>query len=172
MDSILVGALIATVTVAAASDIRSRTIPNRLTVAALGIALLSRMLLGGGSLLEGLLGFGLAVAVLLPLFRAGVVGGGDAKLLMAVGAFLGPAGFLTALLASALAGGVLSLVEAARRGAVLPVLLNTGGLLRYYATFGRSGENVSPAGPATISVPYGVAIAIGSLAAVYIGGGG
>jgi prepilin peptidase CpaA len=109
--------------------------------------------------------------ITVPLFAVRAVGGGDAKLLMAVGAFLGPQGFLLAGLFTAIVGGVMSLVECARRGVLIPLLLNTGGLARFYLTLGRGGERVSLATSGAISVPYGVAIALGSVAALLLGGG-
>jgi prepilin peptidase CpaA len=155
---------------AAVADVRTRRIPNLLTASGLLLALALRLPVGDGAFLQGLLGAALAFAVMLPLFALRGVGGGDAKLLIMVGAFLGPKGFLVALAATALAGGVLSLAVVARQGVLLPVLYNTGGLAKWVFTAGRSGERVTLASPGSVSVPYGVAIAAGALVALYIGG--
>ena len=56
------------------------------------------------------LGFGIGAA----LFALGAFGGGDAKLLAGIGACLGPWVLLAALVPIAVAGGVLSLIAAAR----------------------------------------------------------
>jgi prepilin peptidase CpaA len=152
-------------------DVRTRRIPNGLTATAVMVALALRAVLGAGPLIDGVFGAGLALALLLPLFALGGVGGGDAKLLVAVGAFLGPKGFLVALLATAIAGGLLSTAYAARRGVILPVLLNTRELLRYVFTGGRSGERTTLEAPGTLSVPYGIAIAAGALFALWYEGG-
>jgi prepilin peptidase CpaA len=167
--SALDAGLIAVVLVGVWTDVRTRRIPNGLTVAALLAALAVRAVLGLAALLDGVLGTGLAFALLLPLFALGGVGGGDAKLLVAVGAFLGPKGFLIALLATAVAGGVMSLVYAIRRGVILPVILNTGGLLKYVVTAGRGGERITLETQGALSVPYGVAIAAGAIFAVWFG---
>jgi prepilin peptidase CpaA len=156
---------------AALSDLRTRRIPNALTVGAFALALVLRSFLGAEALVGGLLGAGLALVVVLPLFAMRGVGGGDAKLLVMVGAFLGPGEFVPALLASALVGGAMSLIVAARRGVILPVLLNTGGLVTWIFTLGWRGERTTLVSPGVVSVPYGVAIAIGSVAALYMGGG-
>jgi prepilin peptidase CpaA len=165
------GALVVTVVLAAVSDLRTRRIPNALTSTAFLSALLLRALLGGGALVDGLLGAGLALAIMLPLFAMRGVGGGDAKLMIVVGAFLGPQGLLLALLVTALVGGAMSLVAVARGGVLLPVLYNTSGLLKWVFTLGGRGERTTLASPGAVSVPYGVAIAIGSIVALFIGGG-
>jgi prepilin peptidase CpaA len=68
--------------------------------------------------LGGLLGGGIALLLLLPLFAMGGIGGGDAKLLVMVGAFLGVKPFLAALLATAVFGGAMALF--ARSGRASP----------------------------------------------------
>jgi prepilin peptidase CpaA len=122
-------------------------------------------------LATGLLGICLALTVLLPLFAMGGVGGGDVKMLAAVGAFLGPQQLLVALLATALAGGAMAVVYASMRGVILPALLNTRGLLTYVLTGGRSGERTTLQTEGAVSVPYGVAIAAGTLFALWYGAG-
>lgn len=167
----LIAALVVVLLISVWTDVRTRRIPNGLTVTAVLLALALRAVIGAGPLLDGLLGAGAAFAVLLPLFALGGMGGGDAKLLIAVGAFLGPHGFLVAILATAIAGGLLATGYAVRRGVILPVLLNTRGLLKYVFTAGRSGERTTLEMANTLSVPYGVAIAAGTLFALWYGGG-
>jgi prepilin peptidase CpaA len=164
-------ALVSALGIAAWTDVRSRRIPNALTVTLFAAALLLRAAAGGGMLVEGLLGAGLALLVVLPLFAVRGVGGGDAKLLIAAGAVLGPAGFLYALLFTALAGGALAVYAAVRSGALLPVLFNTGDLIKYWLSFGRRGQRSSLATPGILSVPYGVAIGLGCVAALFVRGG-
>jgi hypothetical protein len=53
---------------------------------------------------------------------------------------------------------------AARRGVLLPVLLNTRELGIWLLTLGRKGERVKLGSPGAVAFPFGVAIAIGSLA--------
>jgi prepilin peptidase CpaA len=99
----------------------------------------------------------------LPFFVLGVLGGGDAKLLMAAGAFLGPRELLPALLLVASIGGIIGALDAARRGILLPVLYNCGDILKNWATLGRRGSNRSLATADALAIPYGVAIALGVL---------
>jgi prepilin peptidase CpaA len=171
MDLILKGALLFAVTVAAVLDVRSRRIPNVLTVWALALALTVRGLAGGGALLPGLLGLAAAAVITIPLFGLRVLGGGDAKLLIAVGAYLGPQGVMIALLGTGVAGGVMAIFVSARRSMLLPALLNAGDLIRSVATFGRTGTAARMPSPMSGSLPYGVAIAVGTIAAVLLGAG-
>ena len=93
----------------------------------------------------------------------GVLGGGDGKLLMAIGAYMGGRELLGALLVIASVGGIVAVIDAGRKGVLLPVLYNTGGILKHWATFGRRGNNRSLSSAGALAIPYGVAIAIGGL---------
>ena len=101
----------------AAIDLRSRRIPNLLTgsAAALGV-LLSISGCVQLSVTSALLGFAVGGALMLPGYILGGTGGGDVKLLAAVGAFLGPALVARTFVFSALAGGVLAIGVAWSRG--------------------------------------------------------
>jgi prepilin peptidase CpaA len=144
------------------SDVRSRRIPNWITVAGMLAGLGFHAMLGVRALGVGALGLAAAFVVALPLFVSGALGGGDAKLLMVVGAFFGPVDVLLASLVIAVVGGALALGEAARRGALGPVLAACGHLLlRWVLTGGRGAGGL--AATQRLSVPYGVAISAGSV---------
>lgn len=158
----MIGAVLLAVLCAACwTDLTTRRIPNWVTVPGMALGIGLHALEGFGPMAGAVLGVAFAFAVALPFFLAGVLGGGDAKLLMAVGGFFGPAEFVYAALAIALAGGVLGLVEAARRGVLRSVLTSCGRLLVGWATFGpRAGFVLAPRQP--LSMPYGLAISAGS----------
>jgi prepilin peptidase CpaA len=149
--------------VAAWTDYRSRRIPNALTMSGLAVALLLRAVVGPDAIIEGLVGVLLALVLTLPLLMLGVMGGGDAKLLMAIGAFMGPTHFLWAGILIAIIGGMIAVVDAGRKGVLLPVLFNCGQIMKHWATFGRRGANRSFATVGALTIPYGVAIAAGAL---------
>ncbi len=121
----MISAVFTVVLLAAAwSDYRLRRIPNALTVSGLAIALGFRALLGWEPFIDGLVGALLALVLTLPFLMLGVMGGGDAKLLMAIGGFMGPRDFLSAGILIAIIGGIMAVVDAGRRRALLPVLFN------------------------------------------------
>ena len=164
MEFVTTAAFVAVMAVAGVLDLRTRRIPNWLTLGGLAVALLLRGLTGTGPLLDGLAGaaFGLVTGLLLFMLRA--LGGGDGKLLMTAGAFFGFAPMVGALLAIGILGGLLGVVEAVRRGVILPALYNAGGMLMRWATLGRAGSARTLESPGAVKVPYGVAIAAGAIA--------
>lgn len=155
--------LFALVAAAAVSDLRTRRIPNLLTVGGVAVALALRSPLGGAAVLDGAAGAGVVLLAGVPLFAAGALGGGDVKLLVAVGAFAGWSGLLPTVLAIGIMGGVLALAEAARRGVLRAVVVSTGRLALSLASFGRYGARTDLRSPAAVTVPYGVAIAAGTI---------
>ena len=161
-------ALVTLLVLSAALDLRTRRIPNVLTVSGFMIALALRSAVGGGAVLDGLQGAGIALLVVLPFFALGALGGGDLKLLVAVGAFMGPRQFLYALLATALVGVVLAVGESIRRGALGSLVINTYSLGTHILTGGRSGHRSTVASPGAVTVPYGLAIALGSLSVWFL----
>ena len=101
---------------AAAYDLRSRRIPNALTVGlllcALALSAAGFHPLGWG---QAAFGMGAAIVISMPLFAKGLLGGGDAKLFIGLGATLGLWPFLIFFAGTSVAGGVLAL-RARRRG--------------------------------------------------------
>jgi prepilin peptidase CpaA len=110
---------------------------------------------------------GLAVGLLLffPLYLMRAMGAGDVKLLAMVGTFLGPLDTFYAALASMIAGGMLSIVWVLWHGKTLRMLQNLTALLplELGAVGGSSsGLRIEPSASAG-KLPYGVAIAIGTI---------
>ena len=156
--------LAAGLTTASALDFRSRRIPNVLTagMAVTGLAL-SAAHVSGVSAVASVLGIVVGVLLMLPGHLLGATGGGDVKLMGAVGAFVGPTLVITAFLATAVAGGVLALVVAVRRGRVGATLAQTGRLV----TDRKSAQPLIQGAGAANRFAYGPAIAIGTLLVVF-----
>jgi prepilin peptidase CpaA len=129
-DAFVVAAVTTATLVAAIVDLRTRRVPNTLTgsVALLGIGT-AALGLGRISLLASVAGCLVGLALMLPGHLLGATGGGDVKLLAAVGTMLGPGATLRAFLATAIAGGLIAIVVAVRRGRLAATLVGTGALL-------------------------------------------
>lgn len=151
------------VAMAAWTDVRSRRIPNEIVVTGFGAALLLRALVGFDAHVDGLQGAGLAFLVVLPLFALRGIGGGDAKMLIMVGAFMGPERLVPALLVTAVVGGVMAVAAMVRQRVAVRVLRSTAGLVAYGLTLGRAGTRATVDMPGAVTVPYGVAIAVGAV---------
>ena len=167
MDLSAVG-LVLTVAFGAAFDVGTRRIPNFITVGGLAVALVLRLSIGGvEGFVGGLLGALLAFLISFPLFMLKGMGGGDVKLLTAVGAFLGPYSTFVALLATALVGGVLAIVVSLRHGRLGSSLSGTFLVMRGLALKAVSGGEVDAVPTleteGAVTVPYGVAIAVGAV---------
>jgi prepilin peptidase CpaA len=155
---------------AAVVDVRSRRIPNVLTFGtALAAFVYHALTAGWHGLALSLGGWAIGLALFLPMFLLRGMGAGDVKLLGAVGAWLGPLGALYAGLYSVLAGGVLALIVGAARGYLGKAFSNLWGLVAFWRTAGIQplpGLTIEDAaGP---RLAYGVAIAAGTLAVVWL----
>ncbi len=144
MLSILLTILLA---VALYFDVRTRRIPNLLTLGGVLFGFLGSGIAEGWQGLEQS-GWGLLIAGMIGFFfwSARLIGGGDHKLLIAVGAFVGHPHIITTLAAVALVGGLQAMIWllAARRK--MPA--------RSFRELSRS-----------VRLPYSVSIALGTLVA-------
>jgi len=148
--------------VAVATDLWWRRIPNALTLAtaALGIALaaLGQSGLTPASALGGCLA---GLLLMLPGHLVGGTGAGDVKLMAALGCVLGPQRILAAFLYSAVAGGIVALFIATRRRR-LARTIRTASRLVLQPGVTRKAVEAEEAGN---RFPYGPAIAAGSVLA-------
>lgn len=155
---------------AALLDLRSRRIPNTLTYPAVIVAFGLRALSGNLHLLvPGLLGLAVGFLLILPAYLFKAMGAGDLKLMAALGAFLGPKAILTVFLNSLIAGGLIALMYLALRGELMVGLRNALGLvarlLRKRSAYVPPEQEWTSIG----KIPYGVAIAIGTVSALLPG---
>lgn len=150
------------VLVAAWTDVRTRTIPNSLTVPAAALGLFASAAGGLGGIVWSVGGWVTGLAVFLPVYLLRGLGAGDVKLLAACGAWLGPVGTLHAAILAAITGGALAIATAVASGALPRVLTNIGTLIQFWAVMG-----VRPFPALTLEhasgprLPYAVPIAIG-----------
>lgn len=164
LHATLLYATIALAIAAAVHDVVARTIPHWTIVGIAGAGLLLRISDGGLAPALGVDAVILSGALL--LWRAGCLGGGDAKLLGAVALVLPPALLLTSMLATAISGALLALpyivlcdrIGTRRRGGrTVPLLTRIWRAERFRLNRG---------GP----LPYGVAIAFGTVLTLWSNG--
>jgi Flp pilus assembly protein protease CpaA len=172
------GVFIGSSMVAAVDYVRYRRIPNALTFPLLVAGLIWSALFSGISGLGEAFGACMLLGVpyvLLFLFAGG--GAGDAKLMGAIGTWLGLKQSVIVLLCVVSAGLVLALAKAAKERRLKLVLTNV--VMTFYAFLlciaggrrpsvadARSETDVEPAD--RLEVPYGVAIAAGVCAAAAV----
>jgi prepilin peptidase CpaA len=157
----------ALVTIAALTDLRSRRIPNWLTLSGVVAGLLLQTALGGFSGLKmsagGLvLGFGSYLA----LYCVRAMGAGDVKLMAAVGAIVGPWNWVFVFVATALAGGVLSVILMAQKGRTKETLWNVWFIvteLMHLRLPYQKRKDLDVKDSRALTMPHGVAIAAGTL---------
>lgn len=152
---------------AVVTDLRSGRIYNKLTVpcALAGLAL-GGVAAGWPGLGDHALGAAMVLAVVLTLSAAAGLGGGDAKLLTAVGALKGFHFAIWALLLTGVAGGVLALALMVRRRVVKQT---AGNLIANMLSNAGGVRTDLAAGSAMGKLPYSIAIALGALAALALG---
>ena len=152
------------VSAAARADVRTRTIPNRLTFPALLLGLAVHGALGGAEgLKSSLTGMLVAGGVLLPGWLFRWMGAGDVKLMAAVGAWLAWPQALIAVLASLVMGGVISLIVALRKGLLRQALV--GAAVIGAAALARSP--VTPPVTTGVRFPFALAVFVGSTFALW-----
>ena len=155
--------LLLLVAAAAINDLVSRRIPNLLLLAGLAGALVLHAISPdpGAALLACLGGAMLGLVLFLPFYLLRSMAAGDVKMMATVGAFTGPAVAFHIAVIAWCAGGVMALAIILFRGRLRLALANVRGIFRRAMLRLPSGsETVTESAG---SLPYGVAIAAGTI---------
>jgi prepilin peptidase CpaA len=157
------------VLVCAAFDWRSRRIPNVLTLTAIALGLaLNALFAGAAGAVFSAFGLAIGAGLLLIPYLMGGMGAGDVKLMGAVGALLGWQLALTALLYTALAGGLIAVAAILRTSTFRSSFSRIGSMFRILLASKRV-PTADSLGGESVKIPYAVAIAVGTLAALLTG---
>ncbi len=162
--------LVVVLVAAAITDVRSGKILNIVTYPAIVVGLVGHTLAGGIfgdgkaiGLTGSLLGFAAGFLPLLVAWMAGGIGGGDAKLMGAVGALTGWSFTLSAMVYG-LAVVALMAIFVMIRGRIAMATL--GRIWRFLYLSFTPGKGAGPSGPESPTVPFGLALCIGAIAAM------
>lgn len=149
----------------AVGDLRWQKIPRTFTTAGLIAGFLFHGLYGG--LISSLIAAVLGLAIGLAFFQLGAIGGGDVKLIVALGGMLGLYPWLYAMEIAVLTAGAIALMQAIRRGMLRQTLSNIGKTFRWVASSGvREHPVIHVRNAAMLRAPFGVAAAVGVLFAI------
>ncbi|WP_075794093.1 A24 family peptidase [Massilia putida] len=159
--------LLLMVGIAAVNDLATRRIPNRLLLAGLAGALLLHALSAepGVALLSACGGMLLGLAVFLPFYLVRGMAAGDVKMMAVIGFFTGPAEAFQIAVFTWCAGGVMALFLILLRSRVRLAFVNIGHLLSGLIVPGTKLSDTTLPQSAG-SMPYGLAIAFGTIAAL------
>lgn len=176
-SQIMLGILGVLLLAAAWIDLTTRKIPNVLILIGLFLGLISNGLLtqgagfqsklipGGVGWLDSLSGLLLGFSFFIPSYWLRLMGAGDVKLMTMVGAFLGTVGVIGATLFSFMAGGLIAFFVALREHSMLRLFENLRFMI--FGSMVRASSLQLPSiqdFPQPVAkMPYGVAIAIGTL---------
>ena len=148
------------------TDVRWGKIFNHLTMPAIVLGLIINSLIGLDGFLHSIAGVGLGLGLFLVSCLLGrILGGGDIKLLMAVGALQGPAFLAWTILCTAIIGGVLAVIIAVRHGILLEKIkaLFTSCYMRLTFRVPMEMEQTDTTQP---RLPYAIAISLGTVATI------
>lgn len=180
MEYINIVVLVLLLLIAAFSDAKDKKIPNKLTFPVILLGLILNLIINGFSGIKfSVLGFLLGLGVFFIPFALGLMGGGDVKLMAAIGALMGWRFTLVSAVFSAVAGilVVVGYLSYKRRlvSYFKPYFAGMGRLILRYIDFPKGstvgekfkklsyGNEVKKGEEDKLYVPYGVAIALGTL---------
>jgi len=151
-------------------DLRNRRIPNYLTFGSAALAILyAGVTAGWAGLGVALAGWAVGIVLFIPFFLLRGMGGGDVKLLAALGAWVGPASLLSITFYTAIAGGVMALVVILWQRKLQSTFRNMWLLLCHWRVSGvRPLDELSLDNKDAPRLAYGLPIAVGAMLTIWL----
>jgi prepilin peptidase CpaA len=168
--SVVQSAALAVAIIACATDLRSRRIPNVLTFGAALAGLVYHAITGGVDAFgQSLLGWFVGALIFIVPFTLRGLGGGDVKLLAALGAWLGPTEAFWLALYTGAAGGVLAIVVSLATGYFATAVRNVGLLLCHFRVAGLAAmPEITLESSTAPKLAYAVPIFVGLVATLWL----
>jgi len=143
------------------TDLRWRRIPNWLTYPAAPIAVALHAIAGRWPETKlSLEGLALGLGLLLPFVLLRSLGGGDWKLVGALGAFFGPKSLLLVIFYTLLINALMAIVLIIAKKRIWRTLRNMGRLVAALFRLHLPEKDLTLDNPEAIKVPFGVAAAV------------
>lgn len=161
--------------IAAYTDITAGKVYNRYTFPALFSGLILNYWIGGWSdggvnLLSSLWGMAAGGGVFIFFYYYGVMGGGDLKLVTAIGALKGFPFIIHAIFYTSLVGAVFALLYLIWQGRLLRGMRESFSMAFRFKRKEMSEQELQQTQTARDRIPYGVAISIGTMWAFFVAG--
>jgi prepilin peptidase CpaA len=155
--------------VGSVTDVKSRRVPNVITIPAFLLGLLLHLVFGGWREMLSSLAAGMICGlVFLVFYLAGGMGAGDVKLIMAVGCMAGMPHIAYILMLTAIAGGVMAVGLALVRGRLQSTVMNVIELVSHHRQHGlQPHPDLNISNVQTLRLPYALAIAGGCILTLY-----
>lgn len=151
--------LAAMVLIAAFTDLKRREIPNWLSLGGIAAGItLNTWLAGWTGLKTAGAGLGLAALIFIPLFIMRWLGGGDVKIMGAIGALAGPQYMIVIFVLDAILGGIAALLLVIARGRLLKTFRNIPRMFRL-----KRDSELEAGGEKSLGLPRAVTIAAATL---------
>ena len=153
------------------TDIKERKIYNKVLFPSLILTLITHLLLGGWSnLYTSFMGFFIGLFILIIPYFLGGIGAGDVKLLALIGALKGPSFVFYTAIYMAIAGGIIAFILLLYQKRLHSTLTS---FLHYFHSLKHGVKIHLPSNNDTLTntYPYGIAIAIGAVFALFLEGG-
>jgi len=146
------------------TDLAWRKIPNWLTYPAVPAAIVLHWIVGGWhAALLSLAGAALGLGIFLPFVLLRQLGGGDWKLIGALGAFFQPRRLILVVLIALIANGLMALILVISRKRLRKTIRNIGRMLGSLFLFHRPAPELTIDSTESAKVPFGIAAAIAVL---------
>lgn len=147
------------------TDLRHRIISNKLTIPLILVApALWGALAGWLGVKASLIGILLGLLLLIIPYMLGGMGGGDVKLLMALGGIGGPAFVFSVFIYMSIAGGIIALVMLVQKRVLTSTLKNISTSIWWLAATGGSVQ--LDMAPTKLTMPYAFCITAGVVASL------
>ena len=162
--------LLVLLAVAGAIDVRTRRIPNWLTLLIVVTGVANAAAHGVPTTLpQSLLGLLVGFGILIVPYVLGAMGGGDVKMLAGVGAWLGPWAAFQVYCVAAIVGLLIALAQAIATGRLTRLISNSTLIVANFANYAQVGrEQVVASGRSMQSIDRPLPYAVPTLAGVAV----